>query len=68
MTRRGQTTIPAWIRKKLRIEEGTKLEVQAIGDKVIFRKAPSLSDLDGTSKLTREQAFRLLNKMRDEEE
>ena len=68
VTRRGQTTIPARIRKKLGIEEGTKLEVQAIGDKVIFTKAPSISDLDGTSKLTRKQAFRLLNKMRDEEE
>ncbi len=68
VTRRGQTTIPARIRKKLQIEEGTKLEVRTIGNKVIFSKAPSIADLDGTSKLTRDQAFRLLDKMRDEEE
>lgn len=67
VTRRGQTTIPLRIRKKLRIEEGTKLKVQAI-DKVIFTKAPSISDLDGTSKLTKGQAFRLLDKIRHKEE
>jgi AbrB family looped-hinge helix DNA binding protein len=67
VTRRGQTTIPARIRRKLRIYEGTRLNVQAKGDKVVFTKAPSLSDLDGTSKLTRSEAFRLLDKMREEE-
>jgi AbrB family looped-hinge helix DNA binding protein len=68
VTRRGQTTIPARIRKKLGIREGTKLEVEIIDNKVVFSKAPSISDLDGKSKLSREQAFRLLDKMRLEEE
>lgn len=67
VTRRGQTTIPVRIRKKLGIEEGTRLKVQAVGDKVVFSKALSIRDLDGTSKLTREQAFRLLDKMREED-
>lgn len=68
VTRRGQTTIPASIRRKLGIEEGTKLEVQVIRNKVVFSKAPSLQELDGKSKLTREQAFRLLDEMRQQEE
>jgi AbrB family looped-hinge helix DNA binding protein len=68
VTRRGQTTIPARIRKKLDIREGTSLEVEIVGDKVVFSKAPSMRDLDGKSKLTKEQAFRLLDKMRLEEE
>ncbi len=67
VTRRGQTTIPTAVRKKLGIEEGTRLKVDVEGDKVIFTKVPSLFDLAGTSKLTRQEAFRLLDEMRAEE-
>jgi AbrB family looped-hinge helix DNA binding protein len=66
VTRRGQTTIPDKIRKKLNIREGTRLKVETKGDKVIFSKIPSVFDLAGTSKLTREQAIRRLDKMREE--
>ena len=67
VTRRGQTTIPVEIRKKLRIKEGTRLSVESVGDKIIFRKAPSLEDLDGSSKLSPSAAIRLLDKMREAE-
>jgi len=67
VTRRGQTTIPMSIRKKLGIEEGTRLMVDAEGDRVVLRKIPSVFDLAGTSKLTREQAVSLLDKMRASE-
>lgn len=67
VTRRGQTTIPVKIRKKLGIKEGSKLKVEANGDRVIFTKIPSLFDLAGTSKLTKEEAFNYLDKMREEE-
>ena len=67
VTRRGQTTIPIEIRRKLRINEGTRLRVELLGNKVVFTKAKTISDLDGTSKLTKEEAFRLLDKMREEE-
>lgn len=67
VTRRGQTTIPARIRKKLGIREGTILEVELMGNKVVFSKAPSLNDLDGKSKLSRQEAFRLLDEMRLQE-
>ena len=67
VTRRGQTTIPVHIRRKLGIKEGTKLQVQVVDDKVVFSKCISISDLDGKSILTRQQAFHLLDKMREEE-
>jgi len=56
VTRRGQTTIPTEIRRKLGIEEGSRLKVEAEGDKVILTKVPSLFDLAGTSDLSREEA------------
>ncbi len=66
--RRGQTTIPAEIRKKPGTEEVTRLSVIANGKRVVFTKIPSLFDLAGTSRLTREQAIRLMDKMRKEEQ
>ena len=43
VTRRGQTTIPIEIRRKLRINEGTRLKVETSGDKVVFTKAKTIS-------------------------
>ncbi len=67
VTRRGQTTIPVEIRKRLGIEVGTRLSVNADGERVVFTKIPSLFDLAGTSRLTRGEAIRLLDKMREED-
>ena len=66
VTRRGQTTIPQEIRKKLDIREGTRLTVEAEDGKIVFSKVPSIFDLAGKSKMTKEEAFRLLDKMREE--
>ncbi len=66
VTRRGQTTIPNQIRKDLGITEGTRLIVGVECEKIVFRRVPSIFDLSGTSKLSREAAFRLLDKMRKE--
>ena len=67
VTRRGQTTIPMSIRKKLGIEEGTRLMVDTEGDKVVLTKIPSIFDLAGKSRLSTEEAFRLLDEMRESE-
>ena len=67
VTRRGQTTIPTLVRKKLGIREGTRLRVDVEGEKVVFTKVPSLFDLAGTSKLSKDEAFRLLDEMREED-
>ena len=66
VTRRGQTTIPYEIRKKLDIREGSRLMVDAVDGKIVFRKLPSIFDLAGKSKLTKDEAFRLLDKIREE--
>jgi len=58
VTRRGQTTIPTEIRRKLGIQEGSRLKVEAEGDRVILTKVPSLFDLAGTSDSSREEAFK----------
>lgn len=67
VTRRGQTTIPNSIRKKLGIKEGTRLIVESEGERVILTKAPSIFDLAGQSRLTTNEAFRFLDKMREAE-
>ncbi len=67
VTRRGQTTIPAKIRKKLGITVGTMLEVTSRNGEVVFRKVKTTFDLAGTSKLSMEEAFRLLDELRSEE-
>lgn len=66
VTRRGQTTIPTKIRRRLGIQEGTRLRVESDGEKVILTKVPSLFDLAGTSKLSRAEAFKQLDGMREE--
>ena len=67
VTRRGQTTIPKSVRKKLGIQEGTRLLVDTEGNKVVLTKIPSIFDLAGKSKLTTEESFRLLDEMRASE-
>ena len=66
VTRRGQTTIPTKLRRKLGIKEGTRLRVEAEGGKVILTKVPSLFDLAGTSKLSRREASARLDALREE--
>ncbi|MDG6925611.1 MAG: AbrB/MazE/SpoVT family DNA-binding domain-containing protein [Nitrososphaerota archaeon] len=66
VTRRGQTTIPIKVRRKLGIQEGTRLEVEAVDGKIVFTKTPSIFDLAGTGKMSRKEAFKALDDMREE--
>ena len=66
VTRRGQTTIPTEIREKLGIHEGSKLRVEAEGERVVFTKVPSVFDLAGTSRISQDEAFRRLDALREE--
>jgi AbrB family looped-hinge helix DNA binding protein len=66
VTRRGQTTIPMEIRRKLGIREGSRLRVDSEGERVVFTKLTSVFDLAGTSKLSRSEAIRRLDALRDE--
>jgi AbrB family looped-hinge helix DNA binding protein len=67
VTRRGQTTIPIEVRRRLGIGEGTRLKVEAVEGKVVFTKIPSVFDLAGTSKGTVKEAFDRLDAMREAE-
>ncbi len=66
VTRRGQTTIPMEIRQKLGIHEGSRLRVDSEGERVVFTKVPSVFDLAGTSKLSRDAVFKQLDALREE--
>jgi len=48
VTRKGQTTIPASIRKKYGIREGTRLKVVDTNDGILFKLSPSTLDLAGS--------------------
>jgi AbrB family looped-hinge helix DNA binding protein len=69
VTRKGQTTIPAELRAKYRIKEGTRLEVIDTGEGVMFKPALTTADLAGTgsAKATSEEMKALLDKMREED-
>ncbi|MCD6530495.1 AbrB/MazE/SpoVT family DNA-binding domain-containing protein [Candidatus Bathyarchaeota archaeon] len=47
VTRRGQTTIPVEIRKKLGIKEGDELLVEATRNGVLFKVIPKIEELAG---------------------
>jgi AbrB family looped-hinge helix DNA binding protein len=68
VTRRGQTTIPAEIRRKYGIVEGTRLEVIDEGGTIVMRKKRSTMDLIGTGSVDVKKACELLSKIRREDD
>jgi AbrB family looped-hinge helix DNA binding protein len=69
VTRKGQTTIPAKLRSKYGIEEGTRLTVVDSGGGILFKRAPSTADLagSGSSKASPKEMKALLDKLRGED-
>jgi AbrB family looped-hinge helix DNA binding protein len=69
VTRKGQTTIPARLRAKYRIVEGTRLEVVETEEGILFRPVKSTVDLagSGAGHATPEEMKRLLDRLRDED-
>ena len=69
VTRKGQATIPAELRAKYRIEEGSRLEVIDAGNGIVFRPKKSFLDLagSGAEKATVAEMKRLLDKLRKED-
>jgi len=69
VTRKGQTTIPAKLRKKFKIEQGTRLEVIETKEGILFKPKLSMWDLvgSGAKYATVEEMYRLLDKMRAED-
>jgi AbrB family looped-hinge helix DNA binding protein len=69
VTRKGQTTIPAELRKKYRIEEGTRLEVIDTKEGILFKLKKTTIDLAGSGAkyATSEEMKKLLDKLREED-
>lgn len=69
VTRKGQTTIPAELRKKYKIQEGTRLEVTDTSEGILFKPKKSTIDLagSGAAHATPEEMKRLLDKSREED-
>ncbi len=69
VTRKGQTTIPVDLRRKYRIEEGSRLEVLDTGEGVLLKPKISFFDLAGTGAkyATVKEMKDLLDKLRAED-
>ena len=69
-TRKGQTTIPAKLRRKYKIEEGTKLTVIDTNDGILFKPKITTMDLfgSGAKYATVEEMKKLLDELRAEDE
>jgi antitoxin PrlF len=68
VTRRGQTTIPMEIRKKLGIKEGDELMVEATEQGLLFKPIPKLEDMAGVdAKYAKvEEVKKEIDKLREE--
>jgi len=66
VTRKGQVTIPAPLRKKYKIREGTKIQVTDTPSGLLFRPIPDMNDLAGidAGKYTYEEMARKLDRLR----
>ena len=69
VTRKGQTTIPARLRKKFKIEQGTRLEVIETKEGILFKPKLSMWDLAGSGSkfATVEEMKKLLDELRAED-
>ena len=69
VTKKGQTTIPARLRKKFKIEEGTKLEVVETNEGILFKLKKSTKDFTGTCPqfTTPQEMKKILTKLREKD-
>ena len=67
--KKGQITIPVRLRKKYKIEEGTRLEVIETEEGILFKPKKSIWDLIGSGSqfATPEEMKKLLDKLREDE-
>jgi len=69
VTRKGQITVPIALRRKYKIEKGTKIKVEEAGASIVLKVIPKIEDLAGIDggKISVEKAFEMLDKMRAED-
>lgn len=69
VTRKGQITIPAELRRKFRIEEGSKVMVVEENGKIVVKRLPSIFDLagSGSGRGDVNELKKMLDRMREED-
>ena len=69
VTKKGQITIPARLRKKFKIEEGTRLEVVETNEGILFKPKKTIWDYIGSGApyATVEEVKKELDKLREED-
>ncbi len=69
MTRKGQTTIPADLRHRYGIREGSRLEALDTGRGILLKPKPTTADLagSGAKRASVSEMKRLLDHMREED-
>jgi AbrB family looped-hinge helix DNA binding protein len=69
VTRKGQTTIPARLRAKYKIAEGTRLDVIETDDGILLKPKKSTADLAGSGSelATPNEMKKLLDKLREQD-
>ncbi|TMI17180.1 AbrB/MazE/SpoVT family DNA-binding domain-containing protein [Candidatus Bathyarchaeota archaeon] len=69
VTRKGQTTIPVEMRRKYKIEEGSRLEAIDTGSGILLKPELTTADLAGSGKkhASVSEMKRLLDRMRAED-
>ena len=69
VTKKGQTTIPVRLRRKFKIEEGTRLEVVETAEGILFKPKKSIWDLigSGSAFATPEEMNKELDKLREQD-
>ena len=70
ITRKGQITIPAKIRKKLKLVEGSRVSIRLEGNRIIIEPVISIFDLagSGSKEANPEELKEMLDRMRSEDE
>ena len=69
VTRKGQTTIPIELRRKYKIEEGSRLRVHDAGNGILFKPKSSFFEMMGSDAkvATAKEMKTLLDKLREED-
>ena len=69
VTRKGQVTIPVELRRKFRIEEGSRVQIIEKNSEIVIKKCQSIFDLAGASagKANIQELKRELDQLRDED-
>ena len=67
MHKKGVIVIPAEVRKKLNIKEGSVLELEVEGDRIVIKKTMTLLDAFGVDRDLGDLALRELERLRREE-